>query len=126
MINLERVKGQVLKAISIKPTHISLMRNEVDSNGMRGGKKRADLVAKIDVFIDDSNHSNVGGNNKITGEGKEAGSIYSVKNISMLIVAEGFEVKVGDYFELNGLRYEVTYPGLIMGNIYESDLEVTN
>ncbi len=40
------------------------------------------------------------------------------------VVTEGIEIKEGDHFEANGYKYRVTYPGMIIKDVYNSDLEV--
>ncbi|MBU3131592.1 hypothetical protein KPL40_03935 [Clostridium gasigenes] len=118
MINETRIKQQVKKAISIKPIHIKLMRNEKISNGMRGGSEKPALVKELDVFLDDSKH------NLISETTKEAGSFKRTKGISMLAVVDDIEIKEGDYFEVKGSKYRVTYPGMIIRDVYNADLEV--
>lgn len=116
-LNVERIKAKVKKGIAIKPTHITLKRMEKVSNGMRGYTEKEITIAELDVFIDDSKHS-------IATNVKEAGSIQRVRSLNMLVVAEGFEIKEGDYFEASNLKYRVTYPGEIISGVYNSDLEV--
>jgi hypothetical protein len=118
VINEEKIKAKVKKAIAIKPTHISLMRVEQVSNGMRGTTDKEVKVSELDVFIDDSKH------NLITENTKESGSFKRTRGISMLAATENFDIKEGDYFVLNGIKYRVTYPGLIVKDVYNADLEV--
>ncbi|MCY6372462.1 hypothetical protein [Clostridium ganghwense] len=116
-LNIERIKQQVKRGIAIKPTHIKLIRKEKISNGMRGGKEKPVDVAELDVFIDDSKHS-------LSGNLKESGKINRIRSLTMLAVAEGFEIKEGDYFIANEIKYRVTYPGMLVEGVYNSDLEV--
>lgn len=118
MINEERIKAKVKKGIAIKPSHIELKRLEKISNGMRGGSPKEVTVAELDVFIDDSKHS------LVLEDTKESGSFKRTRGLSMLAVAEGIEIKEGDYFIANGVKYRVTYPGMIIKDVYNSDLEV--
>lgn len=118
MINEERIKNKVKKAIIIKPTHITLNRLEKVSNGMHGGSNKEVKVAKLDIFLDDSKH------NLLLDNVKEAGVVKKTRGISMLVVAEGIEIKEGDYFEVNASKYRVTYPGMIIKDVYNADLEV--
>ncbi|APU61196.1 hypothetical protein [Clostridium botulinum] len=118
MINEARIKAQAKKNISKRPTHIILMRNVKISNGMRGGREKPDKVAKLDIFLDDTKH------NLILDNVKEAGIAKRTRGISMFAVTEGIEIKEGDHFEANGYKYRVTYPGMIIKDVYNSDLEV--
>lgn len=118
MINEARIKAKVKKAIAIKPTHIILNRLEKASNGMRGGKDIETKVAELDIFLDDSKH------NLLLDNVKEAGSVKKTRGISMLAVVEGIDIREGDYFLVNGAKYRVTYPGMFIKDVYNSDLEV--
>ncbi|AJD32418.1 hypothetical protein FDE98_02455 [Clostridium sporogenes] len=117
-MNEERIKLQAKKSISKNPTHIILMRNIKKSNGMRGGAEKPNKVAKLDIFLDDTKH------NLILDNVKESGTVKRTRGISMFAVTEGIEIKEGDYFEANGYKYIVTYPGMIIKDVYNSDLEV--
>lgn len=117
-LNVERIKAKVKKVITIKPTHITLMRTEKVSNGMRGGAEKPVTVAELDIFLDDSKH------NLLLDNVKESGTVKRTRGLYMLAVAEGFEIKEGDYFEASSLKYRVTYPGEILSGVYNSDLEV--
>lgn len=118
MINEEKIKFKVKKAISIKPTHITLIRLEKVSNGMRGGKEQEAIVAELDIFIDDSK------NNLVIERTKESGISKRTRGINMLATTDGFDIKEGDYFTHNEVKYRITYPGLIVKDVYNSDLEV--
>ncbi|WP_045517723.1 hypothetical protein [Clostridium sporogenes] len=117
-MNEERIKLQAKKSISKKPTHIILMRNIKKSNGMRGGAEKPNKVAKLDIFLDDTKH------NLLLDNIKESGVVKRTRGISMFVVTEGIEIKEGDYFEASGYKYKVTYPGMIIKDVYNSDLEV--
>ena len=118
MINEARIKLRVKKAIALKPTSIILMRNEKANNGMRGGKDSPITVAIIDGLLDDSSHNEV---YKIT---TDAGVYQNISAIKFITVVEGFEIKTDDYFALNGIKYRVTYPGMIFPGLYNAELEV--
>ncbi|ENK0558487.1 hypothetical protein AB2T19_003306 [Clostridium botulinum] len=118
MINEERIKMQAKRSIAKSPTHITLMRREFISNGMHGGKEKEKKVAELDIFIDDTKH------NLLLNNVKESGTVKRTRGISMFAVTEGIEIKEGDYFEANGYKYRVTYPGMIIKDVYNSDLEV--
>lgn len=117
-MNEERIKLQAKKSISKNPTHIILMRNVKASNGMRGGKEKTDKVAELDIFLDDTKH------NLLLDNVKESGVIKRTRGISMFAVTEDVEIQEGDYFKANGSKYRVVYPGMIIKDIYNSDLEV--
>ncbi len=118
MINEARIKAQAKKNIAKRSTHIILMRYVKTSNGMRGSKEKPDKVVELDIFLDDTKH------NLILDNVKEAGTAKRTRGISMFAVTEGIEIKEGDYFEANGYKYRVTYPGMIIKDVYNSDLEV--
>ncbi|AJE09490.1 hypothetical protein [Clostridium botulinum] len=119
MINEARIKAQAKKNISKRPTHINLMRKEKVSNGMHGGREKEITVGELDIFLDDTKH------NLILDNVKESGTVKKTRGISMFaVVTEGIEIKEGDYFEANGYKYRVTYPGMIIKDVYNSDLEV--
>ncbi|NFB55901.1 hypothetical protein EXM89_07330 [Clostridium botulinum] len=117
-MNEEKIKLQAKRSISKRPTSIILMRDIKASNGMRGGTEKPDKVAKLDIFLDDTKH------NLLLDNVKEAGTVKRTRGISMFAVTEGIEIKEGDYFEANGYKYIVTYPGMIIKDVYNSDLEV--
>ncbi|NFC27832.1 hypothetical protein EXM98_04065 [Clostridium botulinum] len=118
MINEERIKAQAKKNIAKRPTHIILLRKEKASNGMHGGRGEEKKVSELDIFLDDTKH------NLILDNVKESGTVKRTRGISMFAVTEGIEIKEGDYFEANGYKYRVTYPGMIIKDVYNSDLEV--
>ncbi|MBY6871675.1 hypothetical protein HYH37_00415 [Clostridium botulinum] len=119
MINETRIKAQAKRSIAKSPTHITLMRKEFVSNGMHGGREKEITVGELDIFLDDTKH------NLILDNVKESGTVKKTRGISMFaVVTEGIEIKEGDYFEVNGYKYRVTYPGMIIKDVYNSDLEV--
>ncbi|KOR24195.1 hypothetical protein [Clostridium sp. L74] len=118
MINEARIKAQAKKSIAKRPTHIILCRKEFISNGMHGGREEEKKVSELDIFLDDTKH------NLILDNVKESGTVKRTRGISMFAVTEGIEIKEGDYFKTNGYKYRVTYPGKIIKDIYNSDLEV--
>ncbi|AXG94056.1 hypothetical protein HYH82_06730 [Clostridium botulinum] len=117
-MNEARIKAQAKKNIAKRPTHIILLRKEKASNGMHGGREEEITVGELDIFIDDTKH------NLILGNVKESGTVKRTRGISMFAVTEGLKIKEGDYFETNGYKYRVTYPGMIIKDVYNSDLEV--
>ncbi|HHD2753290.1 TPA: hypothetical protein ACOTG0_002099 [Clostridium perfringens] len=115
MIDVKEIKEAALEGIALKPTHIALERLEKVSNGMNGFKKKKVTVGEFDVLIDDSKRNanfNVG----------DSGGIMTVRSLTMLIVIDS--LLVGDYFILNGNRYEVTYPGELVSGVYNSDIKI--
>ncbi|AUM99591.1 hypothetical protein [Clostridium botulinum] len=117
-MNEEKIKLQAKRSISKRPTSIILMRNIKASNGMRGSTEMPNKVAELDIFLDDTKH------NLILDNVKESGTVKRTRGISLFTVTEGIEIKEGDYFEANGYKYRVTYPGMIIKDVYNSDLEV--
>lgn len=118
MINEDRIKAKVKKAIALKPTHIILMRLISTSNGMRGGTPKPDKIAELDIFLDDTQH------NLLLDSVKDGGAVKRTRGISMLVVVDNIEIKEGDFFELSGVKYKVSYPGMIIKDVYNADLEV--
>ncbi len=118
MINETRIKEKVKKAIALKPTHIVLMRNKGESNGMRGNKNTSDKVAEFDAFLNDSKHT------IWQPQIVESGSVQRIRSLTLLALCEGFEIKKDDYFTANGLNYKISYPGMIFAGLYNADLEV--
>ncbi|OSA69895.1 hypothetical protein [Clostridium botulinum] len=118
MINETRIKAQAKKNIAKRPTHIILMRKEFVSNGMHGGREKEITVGELDIFLDDTKH------NLILDNVKESGTVKRTRGISMFAVVEGIEIKEEDYFTIGNNKYRVTYPGMIIKDIYNSDLEV--
>ncbi|MHC1681389.1 MAG: hypothetical protein AB6733_00250 [Clostridiaceae bacterium] len=118
MINEVRIKQRIKKAISLKPSSVTLMRNEKVSNGMRGGKDSPVTVATFDGLLDDSSH------NKVYKVTTDAGVYQNIGAIKFITVVEGFEIQTDDYFTLNGVKYRVTYPGMIFPGLYNAELEV--
>lgn len=116
-LNEERIKAKVVKAIAIKPTHITLMRKGLVSNGMRGSTEKEVKVAELDIFFDDSKH------NLLLDNIREAGRVNRTRGISMIAVAD-FEIKEGDYFTIDSNKYRVIYPATIVKDVYNADLEV--
>ncbi|AUN10678.1 hypothetical protein CF055_00115 [Clostridium botulinum] len=118
MINEARIKMQAKRSIAKSPTHITLMRKEFVSNGMHGGREEEKTVGELDIFLDDTKH------NLILDSAKESGTVKRTRGISMFAVVEGIEIKEEDYFTIGNNKYRVTYPGMIIKDIYNSDLEV--
>ncbi|WP_409068846.1 hypothetical protein ACFLKC_14020 [Clostridium caseinilyticum] len=118
-MNIDRIKLQAKRSIAKRPTHIILLRKEKVSNGMHGGREEEITVGEFDIFIDDTKH------NLLLDNIKESGTVKRTRGISMFaVVDEDIEIKEGDYFITNGYKYRVTYPGMIIKDIYNSDLEV--
>lgn len=117
-LNVERIKNQVKKAIAIMPATINLKRVSKTDDSMGGYIENIIDVATFDGFIDDSNHS------IYLDRMNEAGTVKRTRSIGLLAVCEGFEIKNDDYFESDGVKYKVTYPGRIVEGIYNADLEI--
>ena len=117
-MNVELIQKQVKKAIAIKPTNILLKRIEKVSNGMNGWIETEVEVASLDIFFDDTNR------NQLSISIKEPGITQNMRNFKMYAVTENFEIKSEDFFNLNGTKYKVSYPGEVVENVYISDLEM--
>lgn len=117
-LNEERIISQIKKAIALKPTHITLMRKEKVSNGMRGGQEKPVKVAEFDVLIDDSQR------NLVSENVNETGSLKMTRGVNLIAITEGFEIKEDDYFIIDNIEYKVTYPGMIVKGVCNADLEV--
>lgn len=117
MININKIKLAAKKGISLKPTHITLKRYEITSNGMRGGKKEEVIIGEYDVFIDDSKRNmNININ--------DPGNLTTFRSLKMIIVIEDNELLINDFFEVNSIKYRVTYPGELVPGVYEADLSI--
>lgn len=119
MIDVNEIKDAALEGIALKPTHIVLERYEKVSNGMNGFRKEKVAVGEYDVFIDDSKRSSGKSDSLST---MESGGLFLVRSLTLLIVIDS--LLVGDYFILNGNKYEVTYPGELVTGVYNADIKI--
>lgn len=119
-LNVERIKQQVKKAIAIMPTTINLKRIEKIDDGMGGyiEKEEPTNVGTFDGFIDDSKISN------LIDKVNDAGTVKINRQITLIAVCEGFEIKDNDYFEAKGRKYKVVYATTLVEGVYNCDLEV--
>lgn len=115
MIDVNEIKEAALEGIALKPTHITLERYERVSNGMKGSRKERVTIGEFDVFIDDSKRN-------INLNTEEAGLSISTRSLTLLIVIDS--LLVGDFFILNGNKYEVTYPGELVQGVYNADIKI--
>ncbi|MDM0998610.1 hypothetical protein QTI99_14220 [Clostridium perfringens] len=119
MIDVNEIKEAALEGIALKPTHIVLERYKKVSNGMKGFRKEKVTVGEYDVFIDDSNRSSGKSDSLST---VESGGLFLVRSLTLLIVIDS--LLVGDFFILNGNKYEVTYPGELVPGVFNADIKI--
>lgn len=119
-LNVERIKQQAKKAISIMPTTINLKRIEKIDDGMGGyiEKEEPTNVGTFDGFIDDSNTST------LIDRTSDSGTVKINRSITLIAVCEDFEIKDNDYFEARGRKYKVVYATTLVEDVYNCDLEV--
>lgn len=120
-INKERIKKQIQRAISNLPTNIELKRVEEIDLGYDSYEKQEITVATFQSFVDN------GGSKLDTRVGTQGdfGKINRIKSISLIaIYDENFEIRIGDYFYLQGLKHRIAYPKNQYGIYWECDVEV--
>jgi hypothetical protein len=103
LINIERIKNQVQRAIDTLPVQINLKRLHVIDDGY-GGKITSEInVATFNGFLEDNAL-----NPAITIN--DAGTIQTMRNINLTaVINEGYTIETGDYFTVNGTKYIVQY-----------------
>lgn len=106
-INKSRIKAKVEQAISNLPTPIKLYRDIETPDGYDGYTKESSLVKEFNGFLDGSK-SRLGVDSI---KQDDFGRIEVVRKIMLLAVYdETFAIKVGDYFEIDGIKYKIFYP----------------
>ena len=121
MINIDKIKKAAIKGISLKPTEITLYRSILKPNiNLIGSVKEEVEIGTYNVFVDDSKK-----NISIANGGlEEAGEVFKVLNIFMLIVISDNVICKGDYFILDNNKYTVLYPGELVKDVYNADIEM--
>lgn len=115
-LNIDRIRKQVQKAIEVAPFNVSLKRHVIENDG-RGGEidtgELADAFTGICLF-DNS------GSGPFSLVQSEAGRERSLNGPYLIIVYENdAQIKVDDFFEYGGSRYEVTNATNVLAlNIY--------
>lgn len=118
-LNVTKIQQQVRRAISLRPTNITLKRNMSISDGMGGYILGPDTpVATFDIFLDDSKHST------LVDKLSDSGSVRKTRQLTLLAICEDFEILDLDTFEVNGRKYQVTYASQIVDKVFNCDLEV--
>ena len=118
MINVERIRKQVQKAINALPTEINLKRISEIPDGYGGYTKGEIDVKTFNAFINFDSPSIVVSNN-------DAGDITKLKSITLLAVYDPtFEIQKDDYFTSKGTKYRVRYPLNPYDIYWECELEV--
>lgn len=118
MINVERIRKQVRKAIDALPTEIRLKRKEKIDDGYGGYIQQEVDVKTFNAFINFDSPSIVISNN-------DSGNITKLKSITLLAVYDAtFEIRKDDYFISNGIKYRVKYPLNPYDIYWECELEV--
>lgn len=125
-MNIVSIRQKVERAISKAPLTITLMRAYKVDDGCGGyftpENKPEVEVATIQGILDNS-QSGVSGVASTTAPGGIV--TYSKSPKFITIWKEGLEIKKGDYFTLDGIKYTITNPVNILNmNIYwELNLE---
>lgn len=114
-MNIEKIKLQVKKGISKKPTTIKLFRTVGEDDGM--SEIAEILLGELEVLFQDSKRS-------LALNTNDSGISTKVRSLSILAVIEDFEIKSNDYFKVNEVKYRIIYPGEILKGIYSSDVEM--
>lgn len=120
-INKGRIKAKVDQAISNLPTTITLKRDAKVSDGYDGYTEVPETVAEFDGFLD-SSKSRLGVDSITQGD---FGTIKTIRKVNLLAVFdETFEIKIGDYFVVDGIKYRVSYPRNQYDIYWECECEV--
>lgn len=113
MINKERIKVQVAKAISQDPSVVDVKRQGV--NAFNEPQGEFDVTKITGFFYNGSQSLNINvttGASTITGRNEKFIVVYDT---------EGQKIKENDYFILNGIKYKITD----LGNLFDICLDMT-
>ena len=116
MLNIERIRNQVQKAIEVAPFEVSMLRIPTESDGRGGIIRKGDPeYAFCGICLFDNS-----GDGAFSLSQSEAGRSQEQSGPYLIIVYENDDqVRVGDYFEYGGSRYEVTKATNVLAlNIY--------
>lgn len=114
-MNIEKIKAQAKKGISMKPTTIKLFRVVDGDDGMSEPSEIP--LGELDVLFKDNTRS-------LAFNSSDNGISTRIRSLSILVVADGFEIKSNDYFKIDEVKYKIVYPGEIIKGLYNSDIEV--
>ena len=120
MINVERIRQQVQKAIDALPSEIDLKRISKVDDGYGGDIESETDVKIFNAFIDFASNKP-----QIFINTNDSGTITSVKNITLLAAYDlTFIIDKDDYFTYKGIKYNVRYPINQFDIYWECELEV--
>lgn len=126
MINKEKIKASIKKAIKIMPTEAIFKRIPMISDGMNGFKKGNEIIiATVDGLLDDGSATR-----STQASESDGGNVESITHISLLCPSEDklsgvtFKLMHDDYFEVNGTIYKILQPNLVYGIYWMITLEV--
>lgn len=122
MINVERIKKQVQKAIATMPTEINLKRLQKTDDGYGGEIEQEIDVATFSAFMEDK-----ASGMQINVTTGDAGTLKRLRNISFIAVYDNsFTIKAGDYFTIKETKYKVRYPSNQYDIFWQCELEVVS
>ena len=118
MINVERLRRQVKKAIDAVPIEIVLKRLEEVDDGYGGNKTSEVDVKTLNVMISfNKSSANISIN--------DAGENLMLRNMELMSAYDPtYEIKQGDYFDYQGFRYKVTFPINNFNAFWKCSIEV--
>lgn len=118
-MNLERIRCQVQNAINRLPTEIVLKRIEKLPLEYDGWEEKEIVVTTVNALLDNSKSS------LHVALETDIAEVKRVKRLSLIIIYnKTFEVKIGDYFILDGIKHEIIYPKNNYNLYWECDVEV--
>lgn len=104
-LNVERIRKQVQKAIEVAPFTLSLKRESVKNDDWGGTISTGETVSVFDgtCLFDNSGDGPFSLVQSEAGREKEQSGPYLI-----IVYQKDVEISVGDFFEYDGSRYEVT------------------
>ena len=119
MLNKERIIAQVVNAINVYPSQITIKRNLIKDDGMNGfiviGES---IVANVTGFIDTSNSS-------VSKSSSDSGNVYKKEKIQLILpYSKDYELMIGDFFIYKDTKYRVKNPNMQFEVCYLAELEV--
>lgn len=113
MINKERIKIQVVKAISQDPSVVEIKRQGINDFGEPQGESEVTIVTGFFYKGSQSLNINI----------STAASITTGRNEKFLVVydTEGQKIKENDFFTLNDIKYKI----IDLGNLFDIYLDMT-
>lgn len=119
MLNRKSIISQIVNAINVYPSEITIMRENRVSDGFEGYIVDGEItVANVTGFIDTSGLSFSIAN----GDG---GIVLKKEKIQLILpYSEDYELKRGDYFTHKGTNYRVKNPNMQFEICYLAEIEV--